>query len=412
MSENEERTAVVEGNPFARVAGAPPSVAARGSMVAHSDAQRAVAELQMQITLARANPRDPVGVMDAILQDCMRPSLAEEAVYDYARGGTAISGPSIRLVEAVARRWGNIRSGIREVRHPGYSECVAYAWELESGYYDERVFHVEHVRDTKLGRKLVTDERDIYELVANVGQRRKRAVLQSIIPGDVYAAAVAQCEATMKAKADTSPAAMAAMCAAFEKFGVTRAMIEARIQRRLDAITPAQIVALKRIYASLRDEMSSPSQWFDLNAGAAVASVREALTPAAPATAPAAAAPPRPRGRPRKNPLPTAADPETGELPEPPAEEQRVHAAATLRSLGDQAREGAPIPLRTRILAAPDFEALQVFDDEVGVMAAGPERDALVAALRQRDAELAARAKHEPDRAATPDGIHDDDVPY
>jgi hypothetical protein len=405
MSEYEERPATVE-SPFARTAGAGALVAppSRGSMVAHSDAQRAVAELQMQITLARANPRDPVGVMDTILQDCMRPSLAEEAVYDYARGGSAITGPSIRLAEAVARRWGNIRSGIREVRHPGYSECVAYAWELESGYYDERVFHVEHVRDTKLGRKLVTDERDIYELVANVGQRRKRAVLQSIIPGDVFAAAVAQCEATMKAKADTSPAAMQAMCAAFEKFGITRAMIEARIQRRLDAITPAQIVALKRVYASLRDEMSSPGQWFDLNAGAAAAAVREALKPASNPDASAPAA--RPRGRPRKNPLPAeddappagqVADPETGEVAPPAAETPK------------RERILAEAPLRERILAAPDFEALQSFDDTVGDMPSGPERDTLLDALRQRDRELDLQAKG---NAAGGGGIPPEDLPY
>ena len=390
MSESEDRPAVAIESPFARttIAARPPAPLA--SMVAQSDAQRAVAELQMQITLARANPRDPIGATDAILQDCMRPSLAEEAVYDYARGGTAISGPSIRLVEAVARRWGNIRSGIREVRHAGYSECVAYAWELESGYYDERVFHVEHVRDTKQGPKPIKDERDVYELVANVGQRRKRAVLQSIIPGDVFAAAVAQCEQTMKAKADTSPAAMQAMCVAFEKFGVTRPMIEARIQRRLEAITPAQVVALKRIYASLRDEMSSAGQWFDATAGAALAAVREALTPEAPAVA-------RPRGRPRKTPLstespppaaPLVADPETGEIPAP-----SLHAPS----------------LHERILAAPNFEALEALDDLVGEQPAGPERDALVQALRQRDREL----DDTPPRGAPPPvDVDGDEIPY
>lgn len=227
--------------------------------------QRAVAEVQARMMIARANPRDAVRCMDLILQDCMRPSLAEVAVYQYSRGGSDVTGPSIRLAESVARRWGNIASGIKEIsRHGGYSECVAYAWDLETGYYDERQFQVRHWRDTRKGGYALEDERDIYELTANMGQRRKRAVLLSVIPGDVIEAAVTQCEATLKAKADTSPEAIQKMLTAFEPFGVTKEHIEKRIQRRLDAIQPAQVVSLKKIYASLRDGMSVAAEWFEL----------------------------------------------------------------------------------------------------------------------------------------------------
>ena len=47
-------------------------------------------------------------------------------------------------------------------------------------------------------------------------------------------------------------------------------MIEKRIQRRLDAIEAAQIVGLKRIYASLRDGMSEAKDWFDIESGPTV----------------------------------------------------------------------------------------------------------------------------------------------
>ena len=86
-----------------------------------------------------------------------------------------------------------------------------------------------------------------------------------IIPGDVTEAAVAQCEMTMKAKADTSPEATAKMVAAFEPFKVTKEMIEKRIQRRIDAIQPAQVVSLKKIYASLRDGVSKAADWFEVS---------------------------------------------------------------------------------------------------------------------------------------------------
>jgi hypothetical protein len=54
------------------------------------------------------------------------------------------------------------------------------------------------------------------------------------------------------------------MVEAFAPFGVTKDHIETLIQRRLDAITAAQVVRLKRIYASLRDEMSVPAEWFEM----------------------------------------------------------------------------------------------------------------------------------------------------
>jgi hypothetical protein len=47
------------------------------------------------------------------------------------------------------------------------------------------------------------------------------------------------------------------------EFGVTKEQIERRIQRRIESIQPAQVVGLKRIYVSLRDEMSTPTDWFE-----------------------------------------------------------------------------------------------------------------------------------------------------
>lgn len=248
-------------NPFG--AGEVSTAVRTGNGLISVEQQRAVAEVQARMIIARANPRDPIRAVEAILNDCTRPTLAEHAVYEYARGGTDIRGPTIRLAEAIAQRWGNIASGIKEIsRHGEYSECVAYAWDLESGFYDERQFQIRHWRDTRQGGYQVTDERDIYELIANFGQRRKRAVLLTVIPGDVVEAALEQCERTMTARADTSPEAVARLIAAFAEFGVNPAQIETRIQRRLDAIRPAQVVQLRNIYNSLRDGMSEAADWF------------------------------------------------------------------------------------------------------------------------------------------------------
>jgi hypothetical protein len=152
---------------------------------------------------------------------------------------------------------------------------------------------VRHWRDTKSGGYKLKDERDIYELCANQAQRRLRACILASIPGDVTEAAMNQAETSLKAKADTSPEAMAKMLEAFAPFGVTKEHVEKRIQRRLDAITPAQVVSLKRIYASLRDDMSTPAEWFDMGEPAVSAETTASLdkvrqTAAAKKTTPAA----------------------------------------------------------------------------------------------------------------------------
>lgn len=228
---------------------------------------REVAEVQAAVVLAKKFPRDPIVAMDRILNACQRPTLAESALYTYARGGTDISGPSIRLAEAIAQNWQNIQFGIRELeQRNGESTVESYAWDLETNTRQSKVFQVKHERHTKKGKFSLSDPRDIYEAVANQGARRLRACILGIIPGDVVEAAVNQCEETLKAKADTSPAAIKKMVEAFQQYGVTKTQIEARIQRKLDAITAAQVIALRKVYNSLKDGMSSPADWFEVEA--------------------------------------------------------------------------------------------------------------------------------------------------
>lgn len=227
---------------------------------------REVAEVQAALIGARMNPRNPQQSMARIIDACGRKGLAEVAIYQYSRGGTDISGPSIRLAEEMARQWGNIACGIVELsRGRGYSECLAYCWDLESNYRDEKRFQVKHWRDTRGGGYQLTDERDIYELIANMGSRRKRACILSVIPGDVQEAAVRQAEVTLKAGVEITDESLAKILAAFEKFGVTREQIEKRLQRRFDADTvgPGQVLTLRKIYTSINDGMSTPEDWFE-----------------------------------------------------------------------------------------------------------------------------------------------------
>ncbi len=226
-------------------------------------------QVQVAMLAAKRFPRDEKAALDRILNSCSRESLAGVSQYEYARGGTSITGPSIRLAEAMAQQWGNMESGWREIDRRkdsdgvGFSVVEAYAWDLETNTRSPRVFNVRHWRDTKQGGYKLTDERDIYELCANQAARRLRACILAVIPGDITEEAMRQCDATLAAKADNSPEAQKKIVEAFAKYDVTKAQIEARIQRRLDAITPAQVITLRKIAASLKDGMSSAGDWFD-----------------------------------------------------------------------------------------------------------------------------------------------------
>jgi hypothetical protein len=249
------------------------AVATQQQSVGARQAQsRELAEMQTKFLMAQQFPRDVMVNTDKILNAFTRPTLAEKSQYQYAKGGTDVTGPSIRAAEAMAQQWGNLETGWRilgrSIGEDGipFSEVEAWCTDLEARGGKRIQFPVPHWRDKKnnQGYKL-TDERDIYELCSNQAQRRLRACILATIPGDVTEAAMAQAAKTLATTADTSPEAMAKVVEAYDRFGVSKEQIEKRIQRRLDSIRPAQVVELRRIYASLRDDMSEPKDWFEMD---------------------------------------------------------------------------------------------------------------------------------------------------
>ncbi|CAJ4501861.1 Uncharacterised protein [Burkholderia pseudomallei] len=278
---------------------------------------REVAEMQVTYLMAQQFPRDPKAAMDRILDAFTRLSLAEKSQYEYSRGGTEIRGPSIKAMEAIAAEWENIDVKWRilsrgvDARGIPFSEVEASATDTQTRTRKSIAFIVSHWRDTKTGGYALKDERDVYELCANMAQRRVRACIEAVIPTDVIEAAMAQADTTLQ-KVDTSPEAVQKMLAAFQPFGVTKAHIEKRIQRALDTIKPTQMVTLKRIYASLRDSMSEPADWFDMPAASLA---REGEPPAGGTKADSIKARMRERGAEPVAPEPEPAPPQSSAPP-------------------------------------------------------------------------------------------------
>lgn len=223
-------------------------------------------EVQAMMVIAKRFPRDPIDAMDRIIKSCTRQTLAQSAVYSYPRGGQSVEGPSIRLAETLAQEWGNIQYGIRELSQSnGESTVEAFAWDIQTNTRQVKVFQVPHVRYSKKGKQILTDPRDIYEVVANNGARRLRACILGVIPGDVIEAAMEQCSITLKANADVSIDGLKKIASIFqENFNVTQEMIGKRYQCKFESLRPAQVVQLRTIYQSMKDGMSQPRDWFDV----------------------------------------------------------------------------------------------------------------------------------------------------
>jgi hypothetical protein len=273
-------------NPFA--GGRQMAVAHSGA--AESESQRAIAEVQAAIMLAKRFPRNHVEAMDRILSACCRPTLAESAVYSYTRGGQEVTGPSIRLAEAIAQSWGNLQFGIRELAQGGGKSTVeAFAWDVETNTRQVKVFEVPHTRHTKQGTKLLTDPRDIYEMVANQGARRLRACILGVIPGDVVDSALAQCETTLRTNVDVTPEGIQKLLAAFGGIGVTAEQIAQKLGHKVDSLVPAEFVRLRKIFASIRDGYTTAEAEFPRVDGDQPAQRTAGATAAASAAAAAAA---------------------------------------------------------------------------------------------------------------------------
>lgn len=236
--------------------------------IAHTTAvegQKGVAEVQARMAIAKRFPRDTVRAMDSIKNSCARKGLAEKAVYVYSKGGQDVSGPSIRLAEAIAQQWGNLDYGILEREStPEGSLVEAFCWDMETNVRVSKVFTIPHVRHTRNGSKQLSDPREVYENMANNAARRLRACILGVIPGDVTEAAVEWCNATLKASCDVGLEAQKRMLETFKKIGVTKEQLEAKIQRRVDAIQPAQMIMLRNIYAAISDGMAAAGDYFPI----------------------------------------------------------------------------------------------------------------------------------------------------
>ena len=231
------------------------------------EVSRAIAEAQGKLFIAKQFPRDQTAAFASIMEVCSRYGFASKAFYAFPRSGQTITGPNIRFAEELARCWGNVDYGIKELsRDAGKSELQAYAWDLETNTQSVQNFTNPHQRE--VGKKMVTltSDRDIYENNANMAARRLRARILAILPAWLVDAAIQKCKKTVEKGdgKDNMPLIdrVRNMVATFSQLGVKQDQIEKRLKHKVDTMTGEELTEYIGIYNSIKDKDSTIASWF------------------------------------------------------------------------------------------------------------------------------------------------------
>lgn len=225
------------------------------SSVVAVEQQRAIAEAQGQLVLAKRFPRNFSQAMEEILASCAYMEFAEEAFYALPRGGQTIRGPSIRLAEEIARCYGNFQYGHRELaRNEGESVVEVYAWDVEKNNRSTRQITIPHIMDTRSGGKKLTGQKEITDYIANVASKQMRSRILALLPKPLVAAAIKRCEQTLAGTGEqTIQQRLEKMQGMFIKYGVTVKMLESYLNHPLAETTTDEITDLIAVYTAIKD---------------------------------------------------------------------------------------------------------------------------------------------------------------
>ncbi|WP_196812188.1 hypothetical protein [Nocardia sp. CNY236] len=240
------------------------SITSQATIVEQS---RAVAEVQAAVLVAQQRPRNRAAAVQEMRDATAQMSVASRAYFRYNRGDGVVTGVSIHLARELARCWGNVDYGLKELRRDdtkGESEMLAHAWDMQTNARASTTFIVPHIRDTKKGPRQLTETRDIYENNANNGARRLREMILAVLPAWFVQEAQANCDATLE-NGGGKPLAgrIADALRLFEEIGVSTQQLEAKLGRSSSTWNGHDVGQLGVIYSSIKRGETSAADEFD-----------------------------------------------------------------------------------------------------------------------------------------------------
>lgn len=238
----------------------PGATKSQGTIIEQS---RAVAEVAAAIQVAQQFPRSPERAQAELEALCSRLSIAEQAFYEVPNRG---AGMSVHIARELARIWGNVDYGVRELSRDdtdGVSEVQAWAWDQETNARTTRSFIQPHERQTRQGRKKLTELNDIYLANQNTGARAVRECIFAILPGWLLADAEVRLRQTLQngggAPIEDRRAQAIAM---FSNLKITAAQLVQRLGKPDTAWQPADVAELGRIYNAVTTQGIAVTEFF------------------------------------------------------------------------------------------------------------------------------------------------------
>lgn len=228
---------------------------------------RAAAEVQAAVVVAQNCPRDLARAQGEMRDTCGRTALAARAFYSVPRKGAApVTGASIHLARELARIWGNLDYGVREMSRDddaGMSEIQAFAWDQQTNVRTVRSFQVPHQRMARGQRTPIFDLNEVYLNNQNIGARAVRECIFALLPPWFTEAAQDACRRTLE-EGEGVPLSerIEKMIAAFAGIDVTVGQLETRTGRKRGQWTAGDVAKLGIDYTSITRDGLDQSEVF------------------------------------------------------------------------------------------------------------------------------------------------------
>jgi len=235
---------------------------------------RELAQIRTAAQMAMMRPRVEKDAWMRSIKACQRLSMAEAAEYEFPRGNTSITGPSVDLARELARIWGNMRSGFTVVsRDPDWTHLQGYAWDMEANHcvtVEDKFPNLIQRKDKRTGRAewvAPRDERELRELQNRRGALAERNAILKCLPSDLIEDAVTEARKTRRAHAEGGiakdrGALVKGMVRAFDEIGVTASDLEAFLGHALDTLTADEHERLVKVGKSIKDGNSRREDYF------------------------------------------------------------------------------------------------------------------------------------------------------
>lgn len=219
-------------------------------------------DLDRQIATAKAYPRSEtacIGVAKRLVQESEE--IAQSCIYTLPRSNKLVTGPSVRFAEVMAYAWGNSRFGAKVIDEQ-------QRFIVAQGFYHDLERNIAVVKN--VARRIEDSDGRRYNIdmigvtaMAAMSIALRNAILNGGIPAPIWIPVYDTAAAVLGGAAKPLPVRRALAVERFVKLGIPAERVLARIgMKRIEDIEQEQIVQLRGLAQSIKDEVLTLEQAF------------------------------------------------------------------------------------------------------------------------------------------------------